>query len=52
LLLGWKYKHVDGLKAAVMLFGFHKESRPLLDKLSGYQFFKEYPAPWSKYVSK
>jgi len=29
-------------------FGFHKESRLLFHKLSDYQLFKEYPAPWSK----
>jgi hypothetical protein len=29
-------------------FEFHKESRLLFDKLSDYQLFKEYPAPWSK----
>jgi len=27
---------------------FHKERRLLFDKLSDYQLFKEYPAPWSK----
>jgi hypothetical protein len=26
---------------------FHKESSLLFDKLSDYQLFKEYPAPWS-----
>jgi hypothetical protein len=31
---------------------FHKESRLLCDKLSDYQLFDEYPAPWSEYVSK
>jgi hypothetical protein len=24
----------------------------MFDKLSDYQLFKEYPAPWSKYVSQ
>jgi hypothetical protein len=26
---------------------FHKESRLFFDKLSNYQLFKDYPAPWS-----
>jgi len=30
------------------MFGFHKESRLLLDKLSDYQLFKKYPTPWCK----
>jgi hypothetical protein len=28
--------------------GFHKESRLLFQKLSDYQIYKEYPAPWSE----
>jgi short-subunit dehydrogenase involved in D-alanine esterification of teichoic acids len=32
----------------VMDFRFHKERRLLFDKLSDYQLFKRYPAPWSK----
>jgi hypothetical protein len=32
----------------VMKIGFHKESRLLFEKLSDYQLFKEYPAPWRK----
>jgi hypothetical protein len=33
-------------------FWFHKESRLLFEKLSDYQLFKEYPAPWSEWVIK
>jgi hypothetical protein len=34
--------------STVMNLWAHKESSLLLDKLSHYQLFKEYPAPWSK----
>jgi hypothetical protein len=32
----------------VMNLRFNKESRLFFDKLSNYQLFKDYPAPWSK----
>jgi hypothetical protein len=32
----------------VKTFGFHKDSMLVFDKLSDYQLFKEYPAPWSE----
>jgi hypothetical protein len=38
------------LWAQLWTFGFHIESW-LFDKLSDYQLFKEYPAPWSEWVS-
>jgi len=28
--------------------GFHKESRPIFLKLSDYQLFKDYLAPWNE----
>jgi hypothetical protein len=34
--------------STVMSLRVHKESRILFDKLSDYQLFKEYPAPWSE----
>jgi hypothetical protein len=36
------------LWARLWTFGFHKESRPLFDKLSDYQLCKKYLAPWSE----
>jgi hypothetical protein len=34
--------------STVMKLRAHKGSRLLFDKLSDYQLFKEYPAPWSE----
>jgi hypothetical protein len=31
-----------------MKLRFLEKGRLMFDKLSGYQFFKEYPAPWSE----